>query len=67
MTDKYEAIYKCPWCGEVPLDDDSVERILVVDEDLGNCPKCNRRSYASGIRAKFQARGEHWRGVYGHS
>ena len=63
---KYEAMFKCQWCGEVPLKDSEVE-IRLNNDTLGKCPKCNRFSYANGIRAKFKVNTKNWRFVYGSS
>jgi len=64
MRDKYESVFKCQWCGDVDLQDDSVEEM--VDGDiLPGCPKCKRFSYANTIRAKFKVDASKWRGCFG--
>lgn len=60
----YSGVYKCPWCKEVPLEDEAVEDRLNSDT-LGSCPKCGRFSYCSGISAKFMPNWSAWKGFYG--
>lgn len=62
--EEYEAIFKCPWCGDIPITDEDF-RNRIIGDTIGLCPKCERMSYASSIKAKMHVNGKEWRGTYG--
>lgn len=61
---KYEAIFNCGWCGEVPLSDEEVED-KIFNDAIGSCLKCHRLSYCNSIRAKCIVDVKGWRLGYG--